>query len=211
MNFLAHLYLSGDNEEVKLGNFIGDYVKGNKYLDYPEGVRKGIVMHRSIDHFTDHHPNVKQAAILLKPGYGRYSGIVVDVLFDHFLAKNWPDYSVYGLRDFTRNAHAIFLSNFWILPPKVKQFLPFLIQNRRLESYSTEHGIKKALEIMSRYTSLPDESDFAIETLQRNMDPFHGYFHQFMNDIIVFTEEKFSIKINRPNTYFLETGTSNQP
>lgn len=197
MNFLAHLYLSGENKGIKLGNFIGDYIKGNKYLDFPEDVQGGILLHRRIDSFTDTHPLIKQASIPFKSGYGRYSGIVVDIVFDHFLALNWHSYSTYALKDFTRDTHTILLSNFRILPPKVKKFLPFLIYNRRLESYSFEHGIKKALEIMSQYTSLPEKSDFAIEMLHKNNTVLKENFQIFMKEIVEYVEINFGIEIKK--------------
>jgi acyl carrier protein phosphodiesterase len=198
MNFLAHLYLSGENKDLKLGNFIGDYIKGNKYLDFPEDIQKGILLHRKIDSFTDNHPVIKQASIPFKPVYGRYSGIIVDIIFDHFLALNWGDYSVYTLKDFTSKTHSILISNFWILPVRVKKFLPFLIQSRRLESYTFEHGIKTALEIMSRYTSLPEKSDIAIKILQQNNYSLSENFRMFMGAIIDYVEFNFGIEIKKP-------------
>ena len=81
MNYLAHIYLSGESDEIIVGNFIGDFVKGNKYQKYPEKVAFGIQMHRSIDMFTDQHPDVREFVNILKPGYGRYAGIVADVLW----------------------------------------------------------------------------------------------------------------------------------
>ena len=81
MNYLAHIYLSGDSDEIMLGNFIGDYVKGNKYLNYPDQVAFGIRLHRRIDLFTDQHPDVRKCIDILRPGYGRYAGIVTDVFF----------------------------------------------------------------------------------------------------------------------------------
>lgn len=197
MNFLAHLYLSGDNEKVLLGNFIGDYVKGNKYLGYHEEIRRGILLHRRIDHFTDSHPIVKDVSGLFKQGYGRYSGIVVDLFFDHFLALHWNDFSAYRLRDFARNAHAIFLSNFWVLPGRVQQFLPFLIQNKRLESYATENGILKALALMSKYTSLPDATGFAMNVVRKEREYIDRNFIDFMEDMVRYVEGNFEISIKK--------------
>ena len=198
MNFLAHLYLSGEEEEVMLGNFIGDYVKGSAYLEYPERIGYGITLHRRIDRFTDLHPLIKASAVYFKPQYGRYAGIVVDVIFDHFLAQSWDQYSTYRLRDFTRKSHAVFLSNFSLLPSRVKRFLPFLIQSRRLESYSTEKGIFKALEIMARYTSLPAEQEFALEVLRKYNAELLSNFHTFMEELIAYVENEYQVKIKRP-------------
>src|SRR5665648_547504 len=165
MNYLAHLYLSGDSEEIKLGNFIGDYVKGNKYLQYPEQVAFGIKLHRRIDFFTDQHADVKECMKLLRPGYGRYSGVV---------------------------------SDFWLLPVRVKQFLPFLIQHRRLESYANRNNLLQVLDIMSNRTSLPANSQWAIDVLYQEYDQFEALFRSFFAELIGYVELDFAIKITKP-------------
>lgn len=198
MNYLAHIYLSGESDEILLGNFIGDYVKGNKYQEYPEKVAFGIRLHRSIDLFTDQHQDVKRCIDLLKPEYGRYAGVVVDVFFDHFLAANWNQYSVYTLREYAKHAHAVFLSNFRLLPFRVKQFLPFLIQHKRLESYAKVENLYQVLEIMSRRTSLPSKSEFALQVLIREYDQFDALFHRFFAEMIEYVERDFNILIQRP-------------
>ncbi|HZL10504.1 MAG TPA: ACP phosphodiesterase [Prolixibacteraceae bacterium] len=198
MNYLAHLYLSGDSEEIKLGNFIGDYVKGNKYLQYPEQVAFGIKLHRRIDFFTDQHADVKECMKLLRPGYGRYSGVVTDIFFDHFLAANWVEYSPVTLRQFSKHAHAVFLSDFWLLPVRVKQFLPFLIQHRRLESYANRNNLLQVLDIMSNRTSLPANSQWAIDVLYQEYDQFEALFRSFFAELIGYVELDFAIKITKP-------------
>jgi len=198
MNYLAHLYLSGDSDEIKLGNFIGDFVKGNKYLDYPGEVAYGIQLHRSIDSFTDSHADVRECINLLRPGYGRYSGIIADVFFDHFLAANWNEYSVYTLRQFSKHAHAVFLSNFLLLPMRVKQFLPFLIQHKRLESYAQRENLFQVLEIMSRRTSLPANSEWAMQILHHEYDQFDALFRSFFAEMIDYVETDFGVRILKP-------------
>ena len=93
MNFLAHIYLSGDNDLVTIGNFIADGVKGNDYKKFPEELQTGILLHRAIDTYTDAHDTVKQSTRRLHQRYSHYSGVIVDILYDHFLAKNWDNYS----------------------------------------------------------------------------------------------------------------------
>lgn len=198
MNYLAHIYLSGESDEIKIGNFIGDYVKGGKYRDYPEMVAFGIRMHRSIDSFTDQHSDVKECLKLLKPGYGRYSGIVSDIFFDHFLASNWHEYSVYSLRQFSRNAHRVFLSNFVMLPLRVKQFLPFLIHHKRLESYARRETMFEVLEIMSRRTSLPSNSQWAVQLLSEEYNQFEALFRSFFAEMVSFVESEFLVEISMP-------------
>ena len=198
MNYLAHIFLSGDSEQIKVGNFIGDFVKGKRHQQFPEQVAYGIMLHRRIDSFTDHHSTVREFIQLLRPGYGKYAGIVADVFFDHFLAFNWSDYSVDSLRQFTKNAHAIFLSNFGLLPLPVKQFLPFLIYHKRLESYAKRENLFTVLEIMSRRTSLPAKSEWAMQILNQEYDQFEALFRSFFPELIDYVESNFGVKITRP-------------
>ena len=183
MNFLAHLYLSGENEKVMVGNFIGDYVKGRKYEAFEDEIKAGILLHRQIDTFTDKHPKFREAKKLFRPEFGLYSGIIIDLVYDHFLAKNWNRFSDTSLRDFTKRVHAVLLSNYLHLPLKVQSFLPFIIQNRRLESYATVDGIQKAMEIMGRHSSLPQKSEEAIEIMKENYLFLENNFFCFMADI----------------------------
>lgn len=183
MNFLAHLYLSGKSPEVILGNFIGDYVKGNKYERYPLNVQKGILLHRKIDSFTDSHPLVKQSAARLQSRYRKYSGVVVDLFYDHFLAANWDLYSSQSLSDYVSGVHKLFLKNYFKLPGEVKQFLPFLIKSRRLETYRHLDGIMRSLNIMAGYSSLPAETDFAMQQLTLHYQDFESEFLCFFEDL----------------------------
>ena len=199
MNYLSHIYLSGESEEIKLGNFIGDFVKGQQFLKYPPNVAKGILLHRQIDAFTDSHPIVNECIMKLRPGFGKHSGIVIDIFLDHFLAVNWHHYSFEKLPTFTKRFHAVLLSNFFQLPSQVKMFLPFLIQNKRLQSYASFEGIEKTLRIMAQRTSLPAETEFAIKILEDEYSFFNQAFNQFFPEIIRFIESKGDYLIERPN------------
>ncbi len=183
MNFLAHLYLSGSDPMVKVGNFIGDHVKGNAYQNYEIGIQQGILLHRKIDFFTDTHPLVKRSALLLNERYGRYSGIVMDVFFDFFLAQNWDTYSPLPLTDFVTQTHRLLMRHYFKLPNGIKSILPFIIKSRRLETYATFVGIERSLEIMSNYSSLPNEAPWAMEQLQRHHQLLHHNFTLFFDEL----------------------------
>jgi acyl carrier protein phosphodiesterase len=198
MNYLAHLFLSGNDEKILVGNFIGDYVKGKGYKKYPEPIQKGILLHRQIDSFTDKHTIFREAKKLIRSEYGLYSGIVTDIFYDHLLARNWRLIAGGNLRDFAKKAHTVLLSHFFYLPVRVQGFLPFLIQNRRLESYATAEGIRDSLEIMSRYSSLPEKSAKAVEIMVANSRFLEQNFFRFMFEIIDFVEVQHNIKIYAP-------------
>lgn len=99
MNYLAHIYLSGKDKQVQIGNFVGDAVKGNAYRNYPPGIQKGILLHRQIDAFSDAHPLVREMVALGRAYFGRYSAVVTDILLDHILAR---DFKIYAHQVFER-------------------------------------------------------------------------------------------------------------
>lgn len=198
MNFLAHIYLSGDDDKLITGNFIGDYVKGNNFLKYPGKIREGIILHRRIDSFTDEHELFREVKRLYRPEFRLYSGVITDLIFDHFLATGWDDYHNLTLRKFARKTHAVLLSNILYLPARVQGFLPVLIKNRRLESYARKEGIQQSLEIMSRYTSLPDKAALAIQIMENNYTFIERHFTTFMDELIAFTESETGASLKRP-------------
>ncbi len=199
MNFLAHLYLSGKDEKLLTGNFIGDYVKGKNFLNYPGKIREGILLHRRIDFFTDNHPNFRKVKVLFREEFGLYSGVVTDLVFDHLLASRWEIFCCLSLPQYAHWVHNILLSNFLYLPLRVQGFLPALIINRRLESYARIEGIYQSLDIMSRYTSLPKKADKAIEILQSDFHFIESQFLIFINELILFAEQEMGIRIQNPS------------
>ena len=198
MNYLAHVYLSGDSDEIKIGNFIGDYVKGKSYTLYTPLIQKGILIHRNIDAFTDSHPIIHRSKSHLNPKYHKYSGIIIDIFYDHFLALEWENFSTEPLRGFVYDFYENLVSNFSILPRRVKQFLPIFILNNWLESYLSVDGIGEVLQRMSKRTSLPDYSKFAVHELTRHYDNYRKDFYDYFPELICFVEEKHDIIINRP-------------
>lgn len=192
MNFLAHLYLSGDHPDIRLGNFIGDFVKGRQYERYPLMVRKGILLHRQIDAYTDVHPMVKNSKTHFQDHYKRYAGVVVDLIYDHYLASNWNSYSMQPLPQFVSQVHALLMKNYFRLPGEVKQFLPFLIQSRRLENYKHFDGIERSLTIMTRNSSLPDHVHYAMNQLHRHYGELEHEFTLFFNDVKQMVNQELS-------------------
>src|SRR5690606_4476409 len=137
MNFLAHIYLSGTDKDVIIGNFIGDEVKGKSYTEYPVAIQKGLLLHREIDTFTDAQPIVRQSTKRLHYKYSHYSGVIVDILYDHFLAKNWNMYSDVSLEKFADDFYHLLEKNKAVLPPATLKMIPYMIQGNWLVSYAT--------------------------------------------------------------------------
>lgn len=207
MNFLAHLYLSGDDVDLRLGNFIGDQVKGRYLSRYPDMVQKGIFIHRSIDFFTDNHPATHEVRILFRDAYRKYSGVVVDVFFDHFLARYWPTFSPYPLNSFCRKFYYQMVQRYRDLPPLIRKYLPFLIQSNRLYSYQSIEGVGRAIEIMSTFTSLPDKTEFALDTLSENYDFILDQFVIFFPELIEHVRREFDVVPSGWTGSLIEAGT----
>ena len=183
MNFLAHIYLSGNNDQLKIGNFIADAVKGKKYLNYPEGIQQGIILHRSIDSFTDKHPIVRKSKKRLHPRYGHYDGVIVDILFDHFLAKNWKLYHDQTLEDYSADFYRLLEKHKAILPDKVQHLMQYMIPNDWLSSYASLEGIEKVLQGMNRRTQDKSKMHMAIVDLQLLYKEFEGDFTEFFENL----------------------------
>jgi acyl carrier protein phosphodiesterase len=170
MNFLAHLYLSGNNEEIIVGNFIGDYVKGSDYMNYPENIKKGLLLHRHIDSFTDCHPVTRKSKQHVESQYRKYAGIVIDIFYDFLLASEWERYSNISLEDFVENTFSILKKYYDVFPQGIKNWFPNFIRNNWLMSYSYERGVEMVLHRMASRTSLPEFTDFAMEVLDKKRD-----------------------------------------
>jgi len=196
VNFLAHTYLSGGNEEIIVGNFMGDYVKGKNYLLFPEQVKKGILIHRDIDSFTDMHEVTRRSKQRLASRYHKYAGIIIDIFYDHFLASLWDSYSTLPLSEFVSRTYDLLKRNYKVLPDSIKRWLPTFLENNWMMTYSNVEGIELVLERMSANTSLPDHSAFAVEVLRDQYSIFLEDFLEFFPEIVEFLEEKYEIKIS---------------
>jgi acyl carrier protein phosphodiesterase len=188
MNFLAHIYLSGDDNFLKIGNFIADSIRGNKYLNYPKEIQKGIILHRHIDTYTDTHKIVKLSKKKLYKKYGHYSSVIVDILYDHFLAKNWLSYSEIPLEEYVQNFYKLLETNFEVLPIPVQKMYPFMIKDNWLLNYATIEGITKVLEGMNRRTNNKSKMNFAVDELQEFYIEFEDEFTSFFKELIKFTQ-----------------------
>lgn len=190
MNFLAHIYLSGENKDIIIGNFIADGIKGKRYLKYPPNISKGIILHRAIDTFTDSHPIVHQSTSKLHKNYGHYSGVIVDIIYDHFLAKNWKEYHPQPLSNFVQEFYQLLRQNFDALPARIQRMMPYMISDNWLESYATIPGIGKILAQMNYRTKGVARMDKATEELVIYYDAFENEFTDFFKELKEFSEQK---------------------
>ncbi len=184
MNFLAHIFLSGENDDLlKIGNFMGDSVRGKSYLLYPEAVQKGILLHRKIDFFTDTHPIFRQSKKRLVSDFGHYSGVITDIFYDHFLAKNWNNYCDIPLEKYIQLFYQLIEKEFVILNEATQNLTTYMIRDNWLLSYQTKVGIKKILYQMDSRTRFQSKMQYATTQLIENESLFENEFFDFFEEI----------------------------
>lgn len=190
MNFLAHLYLSGDNTDIQIGNFIGDSVKGLPEAgDFTPGILYGIQMHRHIDSFTDHHPMVKAMLPIFKPTFGRYAGVVLDIYYDHFLAIHWHHYHPKPLLKYTSEVYNVLELHSAILPDRVREFLPYMLRADWLSNYSNFEGLQKVFNGMTKRANFASNMDQAVDVLKKHYVETEQSFAAFFPELIKGVED----------------------
>ncbi len=192
MNYLAHIYLSGEDKNIIAGNFMGDFVKGNQLKDFSPEIQKGIQLHRNIDRYTDTHPIVKTTKAKLTPVYRHYAAVLVDIYYDHFLAKNWNKYHPTPLLPYTLDFYKTIMEFKDILPHAAQNMLQYMIPQNWLFEYSKLEGIQEVLNGMSRRTSFQSKMELAIKELTLHYNEIETEFTAFFEDIQVYVKENLS-------------------
>ena len=190
MNFLAHLYLSGNDPEIMVGNFLGDFVRGRNLLErYKKNIAMGIELHRTIDEFTDTHPVVAQSKNRLRGKYRHYSAVIVDIFYDHFLAKHWHEYSRELLPDFADHAYRILQQHLGIFPQDARHMLPYMVNGNWLVNYAKQEGIQRSLSGMARRTKFNSRMDESVQDMVLYYEEFYGEFKTFFPQLKKIADE----------------------
>lgn len=184
MNYLSHLFLSFDDDFIAIGNFMADFVKGKKYLDYPKGIQHGILIHREIDSYADSHPIFLDGKRRLSSDYRHYAGVIMDVYYDHFLAKNWSQYSNEELKSFSTRHYDLLKTHHDILPERCSYLLNYMEAGDWLYNYQFLEGIQFALSGMARRTSFESGMEKAVENLTQDYTLYENEFQLFFEDIL---------------------------
>lgn len=192
MNFLAHLYLSKNNSNILIGNFIADHLNGNKYDHFHPEIQKGIKLHRYIDSYTDAHEIVRVSKRRLHERYRHYDGVIIDIFYDYFLAKNWSKYSAIPLDVFSQGVYRLLDQNDAILPSKTKELLPYMKQYDWLTNYQYLNGIEHVLNGMNRRTKGKSQMHLAIKDLTLLSAEFEKDFTNFFEDLKLFSQKKLN-------------------
>lgn len=188
MNFLAHAYLSFDQDEVLIGNFIADFIRGKEIENYPKKIQVGIHLHRAIDTFTDSHPLVKEVQVYLRPRFGHYARVISDVFFDYFLAKNWDKYTSLPLETYSKQVYQTLQSCPAPLPPSFLRMLYWMEQQNWLYAYRNLEGIQQALDGLTRRATFDSKMNTATEVLREKDKEIEALFFVFFQDLETFAQ-----------------------
>jgi acyl carrier protein phosphodiesterase len=192
MNYLAHAYLSFNQPEILTGNMISDFVKGRSKFDYPDGIQKGISLHRAIDEFTDAHPATKKAKEFFRPDYRLYSGAFVDVVYDHFLALDKNEFPTpHHLKNLSTNVYQTLEENFSLLPIRFQNFFPHMKENDWLYNYQFSTGIEKSLGGLVHRAKYINESATAFKILNEHYSELKDCYEIFFPSLKKFSLQYF--------------------
>jgi acyl carrier protein phosphodiesterase len=184
LNYLAHLHLSGTDSGIITGNFIADAVKGKNFMNYPEQVSQGILLHRFIDTYTDEHQIVRQGKERLRKTNGKYAGVVMDVFYDHFLAVHWSKFSEIPLEQFSSQMQQVLTANSWLFPEKSSRFFYYMIRENILVNYRETKTIEKVLAGMAARTPFTSNMENAVNELRQHYEIFEEEFFSFFPQIV---------------------------
>ena len=192
MNFLAHLYLSGDDPALMAGNLAGDFVKGRLDGGFPDDIRRGLLLHRRIDSFAHRNDCFVRSRNRLDPAYGLYRGVLVDLFYDHFLAKGWGEWSAEPYPRFLDRARRAVAEHAKGLPEGFLRVVP-VIFDELLPSYHEEVGIARALGRMAARINRPNPLAGGVGELVRHYAVLEADFRSFLCEAEEYVQEFLSI------------------
>lgn len=184
MNYLAHAFLSFNNEHLTIGNFIADHIKTAEADKLLPEIKKGVMLHRRIDYFTDTHPLFIKSKRHLYDGFERYSGVLMDIYYDHILAKNFKEFSDVDLIPFTRNIYKVLQNNKKHLPESSQGFLNYVLDNNTFFEYSKIEGIELVLKHLSYRINHGILLNESLPLFVKNEKAIEEDFMKFMEDLI---------------------------
>ena len=183
MNYLAHLLLSSQDDDLVIGNFIADSIRNKEVKTFPLSIQQGVFLHRQIDSYTDKHPIVLQGTRRLYPNHGKYAPVVIDIFYDNLLTHNWENYSDEPLSTFAERMYQLLLDRQADLPLKMQKYIHGMIENNWLLSYGTMEGLQYAFERIERRTKFKSNFENAVADLQKDYGLFNEEFNQFFPDV----------------------------
>ena len=189
MNYLAHLRLAEDTAHSRTGNIMGDFRKFLNGQELPDEVRRGIENHQRVDRFTDHHPVVLESKKLFSQERRRFAGIILDVVFDHFLILHWEKFYEDQSEEFIQLSYTDLLGMKKIMPPHMQHIVSMMSDNDWLGSYRYLSNVGHALDGISSRLRFENTFSGAIEELEKHYVQLEANFQGFYPELVSHVEE----------------------
>ena len=183
MNYLAHLVLSGKNEEVLFGNFIADAVKGKSYLTWSKNIQKGILLHRFIDHYTDNNHHYLAGKRRFYEKFPKMGGVINDILYDYLLWKYELKHKNIVLDKEIIRFYRILDGFKNKMPKSILYMYQYMKKDDWLTNYQYKHGIKKALNGIGKRIKYSDNLESCFDILESSIFEFEKEFEMFYIEI----------------------------
>ena len=196
MNLVAHQYLSFENKALQIGNLLGETVKGNQYLKYPEDIQTGILLHREIDTYTDSHEIVKKSSSYFHATQHKFAPIIIDVIYDYFLIKHWNDFSKTTFQEFKLECYQLFEDEKSNLPEKLQETIFYLLKYDWFQNYSTIYGVQKTLKGIGSRAKYSNNLHQIIPEFEKNYANLENDFLIFFPQLFAHCKNFLSIEIN---------------
>lgn len=193
MNFLAHAYLSFGEEEILVGNIISDFLKGKAQYDYSPGIRKGIILHRLIDEYTDTHSAVKEAKEYFRSSYRLYSSPIVDIILDYYLANDTSCFQNRELKVFTQAVYKTLNKYSAVLPPRFIHAFTYMQTEDWLFNYQYKEGIAKSIKGLVRRSKFLEDSTTAIDLFNKHHDSLANCYRLFFEDVKIYAKGQLQL------------------
>lgn len=184
MNYLAHCYLSGSNEDLLIGNFMTDFMQKKEEANYSGSVLKGIELHRAIDTFTDQHASSLKLRASLRKRHGKYASVVVDLIWDYFLSKHWKSFSIIDLRDFNSKMYEILIRRKAELPKRLNSRIAGMVEGDFLMAYASKERMTKSLQWMDQRVNFDSAFVTAMDDLEENESNYESLFIEFFPELV---------------------------
>jgi acyl carrier protein phosphodiesterase len=189
MNFLAHIALSGDNTDIMIGNFVGDFIKGNAFNNYPKDLKKGMLLHRAIDSFTDNHPLTLKSKRRFYKEFPKFGGIITDIIYDYFLCQHWNKFYSIELDSFIANTYKTLEENKYKFPKEMDNLYLHLTTHDWFKRYKTQEGTSLSLKQIGSRMNYSKDLSLAFDIVNGNIDLFYDEFDVFYRELKNFCVE----------------------
>lgn len=183
MNFLGHLLLTYPHRELTMGNLLGDLIRSQEVRSLSKEIHRGFILHHEIDRHTDSHPGVKELIKMMRPTHSKYAPVVVDILMDHVLARQWDLHAEVSYATFTQWVYDLIPDFLSQLSTPVVNRLESMVLHRWIDDYDKAEKLKHVLLRMDRRASFPSQFITGVEDIAQHYDHFAITFDDFYRDI----------------------------